>query len=57
MRYSDRACDLEPGADIGDVANRAINSGAVELNRSGLEHATSKHGTSIIHATVIGNRF
>jgi hypothetical protein len=50
VRYTYRARDLDRGSDLGDVTDCAINPGPIELNRSGFEHAMSKHGTSIVHA-------
>jgi hypothetical protein len=37
MRYSQWTRHLKRGAAFGNVANRAFDTAAVELNRSGLE--------------------
>ena len=43
------AHNLEGGSGGGDVADGAIDSDAVELNRSGLEYAFPRLCTSLIH--------
>jgi hypothetical protein len=49
MRYSQWTRHLKPGATFGNVTNRAFDTAAVELNRSGLEYALSGYGTSFMH--------
>lgn len=57
VRYTCRAYDLKTSSDLGEVANRAINTGAIELNRSGLENTMSGHSASIVHALILGCKF
>ena len=49
MRYSQRTCDLKRGTPFGNVTNRAVDTAAIELNRSGLEYALSGYGTAFMH--------
>jgi hypothetical protein len=44
-----RAHNLKAGAGGGDVANGAIDSYAVELNRPGLEYPFPRLCTSLLH--------
>jgi hypothetical protein len=50
MRYAHRTCDLKRGTTFGNVANRAFDTAAVELNRSGFEDALSGYGASFVHS-------
>ena len=52
----ERAHNLKGGAGGGDVADGAINSYAVELNRTGLEYAFPRLCTSLIHPTVLNEK-
>jgi hypothetical protein len=49
MRYSQWTRDLKPGTTFGDVTNRAFDTAAIELDRSGFEYALSRYGTSFVH--------
>ena len=51
-----RARDVEPGSKIGNIANRAIDRGAVELNRSSLEHSLSWCCTSFFHRSSLSDK-
>jgi hypothetical protein len=44
-----RACDIEPCANRREVANCAVDAGAIELNRPGLEDSSSWRCTSLFH--------
>src|SRR5262249_36577318 len=41
FRDADRARDLEGGAGFGEIADRAVDRAAAELDRSALQHAMS----------------
>lgn len=49
MRDTGRACDLYSSPAPGNVANRAVDAGPIELNRPGLENPLSGFGTSFTH--------
>lgn len=53
MRYSQRTGDLKRGATFGNIANRAFDAAAVELNRSGLEYALSGYGAPFMHCRTL----
>jgi hypothetical protein len=41
MRNDGRVADVKPGSNRGQISDHAVDSGAVELNRSGLENPLS----------------
>src|SRR6266481_8246121 len=51
------AHNLEGGSGGGDVADGAIDSDAVELNRTGLEYAFPRLCTSLIHPITLNEKF
>jgi hypothetical protein len=57
VRNGEGADDLEGSSGGGDVANGAIDSDAVELNRSGLEYAFPRLRTSLIHPITLNEKF
>ena len=50
---ANRDRNLESSSDRGPVANRAIDTGAVELNRSGFEYSLSWFCTSLMHCAAL----
>jgi hypothetical protein len=51
------AHNLKGGSGGGDIADGAIDSYAVELNRSGLEYALPRLCTSLMHPIVLNEKF
>jgi hypothetical protein len=54
VRYARQTSNLKGGAGPGHVANGAIDSGAVELDCSGLEYSLSWCCTSLGHSAALG---
>jgi hypothetical protein len=49
---ADGARDIECGTGIGEVANRAVDRAAAELDRSGLEHTMPRSVPPFVHARI-----
>lgn len=56
VRNAMRSRDIDRRSARRDVSNDAIDSGAIELNRSGLENSLSWCRTSLFHAASFSQR-
>ena len=50
---SERAGDIKSSAGGGDIADRAVDRAAAELDRSGLQHPLSGCNPLLVHRAII----